>query len=248
MSTSRPYALSIAGFDPSGGAGIVADIKTMNTFKVQGLSVITAITYQTEDAFLGLRWLDINEVFNQLTPVLNKYQINFVKIGIIKSAEYLLEIIREIKKIRPEIKIIWDPVLKSSSGYMFHEQIDREKILRILEQVYLITPNYSEIEVLIEQLQMKPVDMQEFCNILITGGHHPEKQGYDFLYSFKGKVQSFRPKQKVKYQKHGSGCIFSSAVCACLANGDSLHKAILKSKRYMERVLNSNPGLLAYHK
>ena len=98
MPKVRPYCLTIAGFDPSGGAGVLADIKTFEQNKVQGLAVITANTIQTEDSFEKINWIEESMVVDQLMTLLNRYEIKFVKIGLIQSGEFLEKIISLLNK------------------------------------------------------------------------------------------------------------------------------------------------------
>ena len=90
MAEDRPYVLTIGGHDPSGGAGITADIKTMESIGVQGMSVCTALTFQTEDYFEGLVWVEKKELKKQLKPILEQYNIKVVKIGIIENLQMRL--------------------------------------------------------------------------------------------------------------------------------------------------------------
>src|SRR5690606_29234163 len=113
----RPYILSVAGFDPSGGAGILADIKTFEAYKTIGLGVSTALTYQTEDSFLGLDWQSEKQIDMQLEPLLKRYPIKFAKIGLVESLKSLSQIIEVLKHYNPGMKIIWDPILKASAGF-----------------------------------------------------------------------------------------------------------------------------------
>ena len=89
----RAYILSIAGFDPSGGAGSLADIKTFEQHKLQGLSVVTANTIQTENEFISVNWIEVDVVFQQLDILLDRYKIRYAKIGLIKDASTLKKIL-----------------------------------------------------------------------------------------------------------------------------------------------------------
>ena len=91
MTVRRPYTLSIAGYDPSGGAGVLADIKTFESIGVYGFATTTCITYQNDKQFEGINWLSKKKIKNQLYPILNKYEIDHVKIGLIKNLEILSE-------------------------------------------------------------------------------------------------------------------------------------------------------------
>lgn len=113
--------MSIAGFDPSGGAGVLADIKTFEQLKVQGLAVCTAMTLQTESEFYTLQWQQIDEILSAINVLMKKYKVEAVKIGVVKDAEFLDQITKKIKSINSEVKIVWDPVLKSTSEFSFFD-------------------------------------------------------------------------------------------------------------------------------
>src|ERR1700729_4382873 len=107
----RPYVLSIAGFDPSGGAGILADIKTFEAQQTLGLGVCSALTYQTENTFEGVTWVNKDTIIKQLAPLLKAYSIDYVKIGLIENMEVLNSIIDYLLGKNPSMRIIWDPIL-----------------------------------------------------------------------------------------------------------------------------------------
>lgn len=246
--TKRPYVLSIAGFDPSGGAGVLADIKTFESYKTVGLAVSTAHTYQTEDDFYGLEWHSEDKILDQLKPLLERYPIEYVKIGLIENIERLNNIIDTLKSGNPKIKIIWDPILKSSTGFSFHENIKSSELESIANNLFLVTPNLLEIGMLYPQLKADEAakHLSQFCQVFLKGGHHEDSPGRDMLFN-SGKSRSFNPAKVANYAKHGSGCIVSAAITSGLAKGYPLNKAILKAKRYVIKVLLSNKTLLGYH-
>src|SRR5688572_10171990 len=121
MTKKRPFALSIAGFDPSSGAGVTADLKTFEAHKVQGLGVCTAITFQNDNEFDGLEWLTKEKLQAQLEPLFRKFKIRTAKIGLIRNLETLNWLVDYLLSKNPEMRIIWDPFLKASAGFTFHE-------------------------------------------------------------------------------------------------------------------------------
>ena len=125
MKKNRPYVLSIAGYDPCGGAGVLADIKTFETIGVYGLAVTTGITYQNDHKFAGVHWLSKKKIKNQLYPLLEAYKVEYVKIGLIESLEVQSEVIELLLGYNNDIKIIWDPILKASAGFSFHKKISK---------------------------------------------------------------------------------------------------------------------------
>ena len=246
MLNARPYVLSIAGFDPSGGAGILADIKSFENLKTIGLGVITANTIQTEDTFVKPNWIKEEEILEQLNTILSKYKVEFCKIGLIKSEAILKKLIKVLKSHNSEIKIIWDPIISASSGFDFHQNFSKE----ILKDLFLITPNLNEIHAFnSEKKEAKEIaiELSAYCNVYLKGGHNEENKGKDFLFTKEGKIHPFNPKKATYFSKHGSGCIFSSALTASLAKNKSLIKSCLIAKDCVSKALKSNKSLLAYH-
>ena len=241
---SRPYVVSIAGFDPSGGAGVLADIKTFEAHKVYGMGVCSAITFQNDTSFLGIEWLDVKEIIRQLEPIITKFAISAVKVGIIKNLQTLIEVIDYIENFHQGIKIVLDPVLKASAGFDFHGDLNVNEIIKVLKQVTLVTPNYNEMLSLENMLKNAP--LKAYTNVLLKGGHNPEQEGTDILF-FEGKVIEIPPKVKDITTKHGSGCVLSSAITSNLAIGHSLPQSCVLAKEYIEQFLNSNTTPLGYH-
>lgn len=249
MSNNRPIVLSIAGFDPSGGAGVLTDVKTFEQHQVYGLAIITGNTIQTENEFIKMEWITINFVLESMTILFNKYEIKAVKIGIVPTLEYLEQIVFQIKKLSQKTKIIWDTVLKSSTDFNFMDIENQIKLISILNQMDLITPNYKEIL----QLSTKGINAEtiaknisQHCAILLKGGHNSESLGTDFLF-LKDEVFTLLPETKNIFSKHGSGCVLSSAITANLALGFDIKSSCKKAKMYIEKFLNSNNTLLGYH-
>lgn len=246
MQTERPFVMTIAGFDPSGGAGILADCKTFEQLKVQGLCVCTAMTVQTENRCLNLEWQPLEQVVSTIGILMKEYQVKAVKIGVVKDAEFLNEMIKTIKRHAPEAKIVWDPVLKSTSEFDFFDLNTLSQLKNILNQMDLITPNYNEYQV----LQKKGLfeDSENSCAVLIKGGHRKDLLGTDVLRE-KDKEFAIYPNDTmaVYYPKHGSGCVLSSAIAAHVAKGENLEAACRKGKGYIEKFLTGTSGLLGFH-
>lgn len=256
----RPHILTIAGFDPSSGAGLTADIKTLEALKCYGFAVCTANTIQNNTDFEHCIWNDIEVIKSQISILFKKFKIDFVKIGIVRNWKVLNEIIDFLLKYNSKIKIVLDPVLRSSSSYDFHfesEKIDNEDsnddkkyFEEVLQKIYLITPNYEEITRLYNDKTIEETinHISKVTNLFLKGGHRKEMIGKDELYTTKGSCFALKPKRNRITEKHGSGCVLSSAVTAYLALGFPLLKACFRGKRYTESVLSSNVTLLGYHK
>ncbi|MCW3160934.1 hydroxymethylpyrimidine/phosphomethylpyrimidine kinase [Chryseobacterium oryctis] len=243
MQTERPFVMSIAGFDPSGGAGVLADIKTFEQLRVQGLAVCTSITIQTDSQCMSLKWQDLDEVLLAIDVLMGKYYVEVVKIGVVKDAAFLSQIVKKIKTNNNAVKIVWDPVLKSTSEFSFFDLSTISDLKNVLNKIDLITPNYNEYRVL-----RKFYLFENSCSVLIKGGHRHDKLGTDILIENGNKI-SIEPynTNSVFYPKHGSGCVLSSAIVSYLSKRESLEIACRKGKLYIEKFLKTNPTLLGFH-
>ncbi len=248
MSEKRKYALSIAGFDPSGGAGLLADIKTFEQHNVYGLGICTANTLQTENRFYSVQWTPVSEVLNALEVLLQEYPVTYLKIGIVPSVNYLFTVVSYIQKINPETKICLDPVIKSSTGYDFQETGDAENLRAVLQHTFLLTPNISEAKLLtqLENPDAAASELAQQCNVLLKGGHRDDAPGVDYLYS-NSEIIRLNPDAKSVTPKHGSGCVLSAAITANLALGYDLRESCVRAKKYTAQFLQSNSSLLGYH-
>ena len=248
MQTPRANVLTIAGFDPSGGAGLLADCKTFEQYEVYGFGVCTAWTVQTDDSFLNIHWLSAAQIIEQLQPLMNKFVVSACKIGIIDSLETLLEVIGFLKENSPAIQIVWDPVLKASAGYDFHAADTFHNLDVVLAAVTLVTPNYNELQQLqsIRGEALVKDDRAVYCPVLLKGGHRPDALGTDTLYEADGHTMIEAGVSTI-FPKHGSGCVLSAAITARLAQGATLQQACRDAKQYTESFLNSNQSLLGYH-
>ncbi len=244
----RPNILTIAGFDPSNGAGLTADVKTFETLKCYGLSVCTANTVQDDISFISCHWTSIEIMKYQIDMLFKRFEINYVKIGIVENWETLSLLIEKLLELNSGVKIVLDPILKSSSDFEFHAS--QNLILdSILSKIYLLTPNYNEIQQLYSDKNIEDTInyISSRTNLYLKGGHHLDELGKDVLFTVEGKQYSLNPKFKNCSEKHGSGCVLSSAITGYLALGFPLLKACYRGKRYTEKFLSSNKSLLGFH-
>ncbi|REC75183.1 hydroxymethylpyrimidine/phosphomethylpyrimidine kinase [Chryseobacterium elymi] len=247
MQKERPFTMSIAGFDPSGGAGLLSDIKTFEQLGVMGLGVCTAMTVQTASTCLNIEWCPLDEIMSSVTVLMKDNPVQAVKIGIVKDAVFLEKIIETVQYHSDGVKIIWDPVLKSTSEFSFFDLETLSLLTDVLKKIDLITPNYNEYSVLQEHNLLN--QNRNSCAVLVKGGHRNDKVGTDILI-WDGKEISLKPNTDEFYKfypKHGSGCVLSSAIAGWLAKGESLEGACRKGKLYIEKFLKSNPSLLGFH-
>jgi hydroxymethylpyrimidine/phosphomethylpyrimidine kinase len=248
MSANRPFILSIAGFDPSGGAGVLADIKTFEQHSLTGFAIITANTIQTENEFFGIQWIGLSYVIRSIETLFERYKINAVKIGIVPSLHYLNRILSTIKLLSPSTQIVWDPVLKSTTKFEFMSIEDRLDLNKIVSKIDLITPNYNEIELLFPGFTQHQLRIQNEVSsaILLKGGHNPLAIGTDRLF-LKDEIIDLLPSEKKCFEKHGSGCVLSAAIASNLALNQTPKEACTNAKTYIEKYLSSTSTLIGYH-
>lgn len=245
----KPYILSIAGFDPSSGAGITSDIKTFEAHNLHGLSVCTAITIQNDTIFKDCIWIENAVIISQIETLFERFTISVVKIGLVKSWRCLHHIVTTLKRGNPKIKIILDPILKASTGFNFHTSSNQKTLSDVLNSCYFITPNYEEIQALFPDKNMEETlsYISEKTNIYLKGGHRKDKTGWDEVY-YNSIVQlNIKPSAASIHQKHGSGCVLSSALASNIAKNIGLEDACKFAKLYTEQFLNSNTSLLGTH-
>ncbi len=233
-------ALTIAGSDSSGGAGIQADIKTMTTLGVYAMSVITALTAQNTTGVLGIEEVNDEFVGKQLDAVFTDIRPDAVKIGMVSDSKIIDIISTKLLKFKAD-NIVVDPVMVSTSGVRLinEDAIDtlKKKLLPIAK---VITPNIPEAEILADMEIKNEKDMEKAakiisetydCNVLLKGGHSINDAN-DLLY-MNGEGKWFMGKRVNNPNTHGTGCTLSSAICSGLAKGESLEEAVKHAKEYI---------------
>ncbi len=243
------YVLSIAGHDPSAGAGLTSDLKTMENHGVYGLSVCTAITIQNDVDFVKCHWIPVEQILEQIEIVFKRFEISVVKIGIVESLENLKLILLKLKELNPKIKVVLDPILKATAGFDFHSNEVHKAWMDIWKQCFMVIPNFDEIQQSNSKADWKSnlKEINQFTHVYLKGGHRNDKLGWDEVYLKSGEVILIAPKVNTVYQKHGSGCVLSSALASHIALGLDLESACRKAKYYTEQFLNSHTSLLGVH-
>lgn len=239
-------ALTVAGSDCSGGAGIQADIKTMTMNGVYAMSAITALTAQNTTGVTSISEVTPEFLSEQLDAILTDIEPNAVKIGMVASGG-LIRVIAEKLRAYYAKNIVVDPVMAATSGSRL---IQPEAIAvltkELLPLAVLATPNIPEAEILADMPVKNTDDMiaaaekinEAFgCAVLVKGGHNVNDAN-DLLYA-DGKYEWFYGKRIENPNTHGTGCTLSSAVAANLAKGFSLSESVKKAKAYIS-------GALAY--
>lgn len=243
-----PYVISIAGLDPSSGAGVTADLKTFEATGSYGLSACSALTFQNEDNYTGTHWIALPEIQRQCELLFQKHRLEYLKVGLIENFEVMERLTHWLTTEYPDLKIIWDPILKASAGYAFHT-VDSTLLKSILENLYLITPNSEEIYQLFGE-NCTPETLQQICkehqiNILWKGGHQSGTEVTDCLIT-PHEIHRFSLIRSA-YGKHGTGCILSAAILSALAQSKSLPTACQEAQLYVSQVIDSNDSKLGFH-
>lgn len=239
-------ALTIAGSDSSGGAGIQADIKTMTANGVFAMSAITALTAQNTTGVSGISEVLPEFLAMQLDAVFEDIFPDSVKIGMVSSAE-LIEIIAEKLVFYGAKNIVVDPVMiaTSGAGLIKNGAVDLMK-KRLFPLASIVTPNISEASVLTGMDIAGKKDMLEAakkiyaecgCCVLLKGGHMTEEAS-DLLYD--GNEKWFNGKRIDNPNTHGTGCTLSSAVAANLAKGFDMETAVARAKDYISGAISAN--------
>ncbi len=234
----RPKVMTIAGFDPSGGAGVLADIKTFEQHQVLGFGINTANTIQNESEFYSVNWMKPEEILSQIDAMVDAHVIHYVKIGIIENLNVLQRIVKHLKSKHPNMFILWDPILATSSGFDFHKDVDEKTLVEVSQQIDLITPNRVEFEALFEDVNIS-------STVLLKGGHNPSENTADILKESHGEIEISG--SRIDGNKHGTGCVLSSAIIANLSKGVDLKESCENAKHYVEKLILSNSGELGYH-
>lgn len=231
----NPKVLSIAAIDPSGGAGLLSDIKTFMHFRLEGFGVATGITFQDEDEMFGVEWLSEEAIFNQLEPLIRRYPIAAVKIGMIRDLRVLIAVLKFLRSEKPSVQIIWDPVLSSSSGFGVHHNLDKTELREVIDIIDIVTPNKTEFEKLREWLSIGsgalPVKV-----LVLKGGHEKGERVVDQLIE-NNELTFTMDGIRIDRELHGTGCMFSAAMAACFANGKELKESFSLSHEYVRSLL-----------
>jgi hydroxymethylpyrimidine/phosphomethylpyrimidine kinase len=239
-----PKALTIAGSDSGGGAGIQADLKTFSAFRVFGMSVITAVTAQNSLGVQGVENLPPVFVARQLRSVLEDFGADAAKCGMLSTAPIIEAVAAELTERRIE-KLVVDPVMVAKSGDRLLEPEARAALAdRILPLALLVTPNLPEAEVLAGIRVAEPEDMEEAARrihlmgpryVLVKGGHL-KGDATDLLWNGRDFTR-FSTARIDSPNTHGTGCTFSAAIAAGLARGQALGDAIRSAKAYVTRAI-----------
>ena len=244
MHKTIPIALSIAGSDSSGGAGIQADLKTMSAHGVYGMTAITALTAQNTTGVRSIMEVTPDFLADQLDAVFTDIYPDAVKIGMMASGALIHVIAQKLRQYDAR-HIVVDPVMVATSGSKLMQEDALDTLLHeLLPLAEVITPNIPEAEVLTGMKIASPANMEEAarllseecgCAVLLKGGHHLNDAN-DLLCQ-NGSVQWFHGQRIDNPNTHGTGCTLSSAIASNLAKGLPLSEAVHQAKAYISGAL-----------
>ncbi|NFI54855.1 bifunctional hydroxymethylpyrimidine kinase/phosphomethylpyrimidine kinase [Clostridium botulinum] len=234
-------ALTIAGSDSCGGAGIQADLKSFSANGVYGMSVITAITAQNTMGVFGIQDINPEIIESQINVIFDDIIVDAVKIGMVSKIESIKAISEGLKKVKNLPKVVLDPVMISKSGFNLLSP-DAKEIL--IEELFplatLITPNLPEAEEILEMKINNLDEMKEAAKklqelgpkyVLVKGGHL--KDDATDLLLYKDEFICLPQKRINTVHTHGTGCTLSSAIAANLAKGLDIKESVIKAKEYI---------------
>ncbi len=244
----KSKVLIIAGSDSSGGAGIQADIKTVSSLGSYAMTAITAITSQNTTGVKSIAAISPKEISNQIEFTSKDIKPDAIKIGMLHSKSVIEAIIRSLTKVKVS-KIVLDPVMVAKGGFKLinNQAIDSIK-KNLIKNIFLITPNIPEAEIL-TKLKIKSVEDMIHAgklilrlgakNVLIKGGHLRSKKMTDVLIN-KKELILFSNKRLATKNTHGTGCSLSSAIATYLSRGKGLNKACELGIKYVNQAIGSN--------
>ena len=242
--TTVPVALTIAGSDCSGGAGIQADLKTFAALGVYGLTAVTCVVAEIPGKVSRVEAVTPKMVRKQIAVLLKNFEVGSIKTGLLCSAEIISAMTRELQSPRQRIPLVIDPVMIATSGDRLLEPaaIDAYK-KELFPLATLITPNLDEGGLLLgtrikgrQQMQAaaKALAKQFGCAILLKGGHLKGDEAVDLLFH-NSRLTEFSAPFVRDVATHGTGCTYSAAITAGLACGLSLEQAVEQGKRFVTR-------------
>jgi hydroxymethylpyrimidine/phosphomethylpyrimidine kinase len=249
-------ALTIAGSDSGGGAGIQADLKTFAARGVFGMSVLTALTAQNTVGVQGVFEIPPDFIARQIDSVASDIGVDAVKTGMLSSAPIIAAVAAKIRE-HHLIPLVVDPVMVAKGGDLLLREDARDALIRqLLPLATVVTPNLHEARALcgfevttLEEMRRaaQTINRMGPQNVVVKGGHLPaESDAIDLLYDGRT-FQEFRAPRLQTRNDHGTGCTFASAIAAELAKGHSLADAVRIAKNYLTQVLHASANLQIGH-
>ncbi len=254
ISTAWPVVLSVAGFDPSAGAGIIADLKTFAAHNCYGVAAITALTVQNSQGVASVHPVDPSVLKASILSLLSDGRIKALKIGMLGNRA-TAEVVLEMLESNRDLPAVLDPVVRSSNDFGLLDAGGLDFLRRqLISRVVVVTPNLAEAAVLaeipVDSLESMKAAARKLVELgaraaVVTGGHLDK--AIDVF--FDGRTMEAFAGDRVKpYNTHGTGCTFSSAVAANLALGRQLRDAVVLAKAYVVEAIRQafpvGPGRL----
>jgi hydroxymethylpyrimidine/phosphomethylpyrimidine kinase len=242
--TTPPIALTIAGSDSGGGAGIQADLKTFQAHGVHGLSAITAVTSQNTRGVTAVHAVPLAHVRSQLDAVFDDFPVGAVKTGMLGSAAIVRLVAREMRRRQPAWLVV-DPVMVATSGArLLATDAAASLVGELIPLADVLTPNLPEAEALLGRPLKTPRDFDAAGDallslgaraVLLKGGHAGSLEVVDRWYDARGKLEIRH--SRLPHEGHGTGCTLASAIAAELAKGRSPRTAARRAVAYVHRAL-----------
>ncbi len=253
MKNFIPKVLTIAGSDPSGGAGIQGDLKTLAAHGVYGMAVITALTAQNTKGVSGVQLVEPEFVRAQLLAIFDDIAVHAVKIGMVGDGAIARVIADILEEFQPP-HIVYDPVMVATSGDSLISSDAFEVIkARLIPLADVITPNIPEAEKLLRKsvLDME-VSARDLLSLecgaaLLKGGHLAAQSTSDDVLAMDDGVRVYSAARILSSNTHGTGCTLSSAIAANLALGNDLPRAVEKAKLYISGAIKGGESLGVGH-
>ena len=249
--TPQIVVMTVAGFDPSAGAGILADIKTMSAFGCYGVAAVTSLTLQNTQGVFGAYHQGREAVRGQLMPLFDDFDIAGVKTGMLPTVEVIEEVADVIRNEGIE-RVVVDPVVRSTSGFnLIDDKALDALITRLIPLATVVTPNAVEAE-RITGIRIKDIPSMESAAaailslgpkaVLIKGGDVESEKATDLLLDSTGSVM-FSTERVNSNNTHGTGCTLASALVCLLAQGRALRDSVSVAKQYVYKAILNAPGL-----
>lgn len=243
MPTPRKCALTIAGSDPSGGAGLQADLKTFHQHGVYGMAVVSLLTVQDTRCVSRVEVLSADLVAQQLEAVLEDIPPDAIKTGALGNSSVIAAVAERLKGLR--CPIVVDPVMVSKHGHALLDPQARETLIdKLLPITSLLTPNAPEAQVMLGRAVTTVEDAQEAARslaalgpqaVLVKGGHL-EGEAVDVLFH-QGRIEIFSGLRLDSRNTHGTGCSLSAAIAAWLAQGVPVAEAVRRAKAWLAQAI-----------
>lgn len=260
MNTPPPRVMSIAGVDPSGGAGIAADIETISNLGGYAMPVITAVTVQNTQGVYDVHYVPNHIITSQISEVDSDIGVDGLKLGMLGTKDIMNTVIRQVeissdiyhKMHGRPLSVVIDPVMVATSGDALMEEGARYD-KRLLKLATVITPNIPEAEALLKREIRSKADMRKAAttlakkystSVIVKGGHLEGDDVYDVLHDItSGQTHDITSVRQGTRALHGTGCSFSSAIATYLAMREDLPYAFAKAHEYVARIISLAPDI-----